>query len=192
MAATPSLVITMSFNRRGSAQLFSNRYHFSGGVPADDAAWEAFAQDVIIGVGSEPSLQSILLTNVEVVKAAGYHAGSDISVWSQDRSDAGGHGIGTSSEASSDSAMLLRWLTSARSSKGHPVYLMNYVHGVLTGATYDDLNAGQRSQAQDYAERWWNVGYTDGTNTYKRAGPNGATAVSSEVDPFVRHRDFPT
>jgi hypothetical protein len=70
--------------------------------------------------------------------------------------------------------------------------LFNYFHGVgqnTTGAA-DLMNTAQRTAIGTYASSWIS-GFSDGTNTYVRAGPNGATATGSLVDQYVMHRDFP-
>lgn len=194
MAATPSIRIVSSFTYRGATQLFSSRFHFSGGTPADLSAWHALAEDIIAGAtgGVRYGILAPLPSHVTVVRAIGYDASSDVSVYDEDFSLNGDSVV--ADHASGDSCMLLRWLTAARSSKGHPIYLFSYLHGACSASSTDGdtLDSGMRTRAQDFAQRWWDAGFTDGTNTYKRAGPNGATAVSSEVDPFVRHRDFPT
>lgn len=193
MAATPSLKVICSFTYRGAAQQWSNRLHFSGGTPADNAAWEALFDDFLNAAvaGVRKGFIGIIPSYVTVEKIVAYVAGSDISVHEKDYS-LPGERTATNFRASGDSATLIRWLTDARTSKGHPVYLFSYVHGAqCQSGDGDDLNTGDRAAAQGYAQHWWDAGFTDGTNTYHRAGPNGATAVSSEVDPYVRHRDFP-
>ena len=39
--ATPSVRIVKTFNYRGAVKEYSNRYHFTGGTPADSTAWNA-------------------------------------------------------------------------------------------------------------------------------------------------------
>jgi hypothetical protein len=194
MAATPSIKLICEFTYRGGVQQFSNRFHFSGGTPANDAAWAALSLDLRDHAdgGVRKGYIGCIPAHVTIVKALGYAAGSDIAAWSEDLSEAGER-TSTTFRCSGDSALLMRWLTAARSSKGHPIYLMSYIHGVQhESGNGDNLNTGDVTSAERFVERWWNGGFSDGTNTYHRAGPNGATAVSGVVDPFVRHRDFPT
>jgi hypothetical protein len=44
---------------------------------------------------------------------------------------------------------------------------------------------------QAYANAWI-AGFSDGTTTYKRCGPNGDVATGQFVSSKVHHRDFPT
>lgn len=186
----PSVRIIQQFTYRGATQEFSNRYFLAGGVPADDAAWLALVDDIMNGTSA--NLLTALSTHVTVVKAIGYEAGSEVSVWMHDYSDAGVHVL-SGNRSPGDAAVMCRWTTDARTSKGHPIYLFKYFHSV-SGETGDPdtLESGLRSAFQDYAQKWWDAGYTDGTNTYRICGPFGAVGLSSEVDPYVRHRDFPT
>jgi len=194
MAATPSIKVICEFSYRGGVQQFSNRFHFSGGTPANDAAWAALSLDLRDGAsgGVRYGYIGCIPAHVTIVKVVGYEAGSEISVWDETLSEAGER-VSTAYRATGDSAALLRWETTARTSKGHPIYLFSYIHGAQHEANDGDtLNTGDRTSIGRFATRWWDAGFTDGTNTYHRAGPNGATAVSSEVDQFVRHRDFPS
>jgi hypothetical protein len=86
----------------------------------------------------------------------------------------------------------VRYSTTARSAKNHPIYLFNYYHGIGSdgSAGVDVLDASQKAALETYATAWM-AGFSDGTITAVRAGPNGATATSRLVLPEVRHRDFP-
>jgi hypothetical protein len=87
---------------------------------------------------------------------------------------------------------LARWSTSKRSAKNHPVYLFNYFHGVLTHSATEIswlLNA-QKTAIQSYLDGWIS-GYSDGSHTHHRTGPDGTLATSVVVENYVTHRDFP-
>lgn len=186
MAATPSVKITKTFTYRGAARKWSNRYHFNGGTPANLAAWNALFDAITT---AEKAMHK---NGVTIVEAVGYAAGSDLPIAAKSYSLVGTAAPGSFVFCPGDCAGVLRWETTARSAKNHPVYLFNYFHnaGYTTAGDPDVLNAGWKSLIEAYATAWIS-GFSDGTNTYVRAGPNGATAVSRTVLANVRHRDFP-
>jgi hypothetical protein len=57
-------------------------------------------------------------------------------------------------------------------------------------AGHDKLATGQKSAMGTYATAWI-AGFSDGTITCARAGPNGTAATGSVVEEYVTHRDFP-
>jgi hypothetical protein len=73
------------------------------------------------------------------------------------------------------------------------VYLFNYFHGVkwdTTEGVVDELAPSEKTAIGTYATSWIS-GFSDGTSSYVRAGPNGATATGQLVLDFISHRDFP-
>lgn len=189
MAATPSIKVVKQFTRKGTVQRFSNRYHFNGGTPSDGAHWKTF-MDLI-----PPEEKLIYPSTVTIVEIIGYAAGSDVPVHTESYSVAGTLSIPVNCvQGPADSCGLVRYATTARTSKNHPVYLFNYYHGVLLDTAITDgqdiIPSGQVSAYGEYADDWI-AGFSDGVNTYVRAGPNGATGVGHFEDGYVRHRDFP-
>jgi len=186
MAATPSVKVIKSLGYRGGVHLFSNRYHFNGGVPADNTAWNALFDAIVL------LEKAIYMNNVTIVQAVAYLAGSEVPVHSKDYTLVGTGAFASFQGCPGQDAALVRYATTARSAKNHPIYLFNYVHGVGNpgGGNNDTLNAAQKTAIESYATAWL-AGFSDGTNTLVRAGPNGATATSRLVNGFITHRDFP-
>jgi hypothetical protein len=90
-------------------------------------------------------------------------------------------------------AALVRYSTAGRTTKNHPIYLFNYYHRVYTnqaGASTDLLDVNQKTAMGTYATAWI-TGFSDGSITAVRAGPNGDAATGQIVEEFVTHRDFP-
>lgn len=185
MAATPSVKIVKSFLYKDVTRQWTNRYHFNGGTPADSTHWNTLFDAITAAE------KLTLPAAVTIVEALGYAAGSDVPVATKTYSLAGTASLVTGSPCPGDVAALIRYSTTAKTPKNHPVYLFNYYHGVWdVSSDVDKLNAGQRTLFGTYAAAWIS-GFSDGSITCVRAGPNGATATGSLVEQYLTHRDFP-
>ena len=185
--ARPSLKLVKTSNYKGNAaHAWSNRYHFNGGTPADATHWETFRANVV-------NAEKLIFTSgVHIIAAYGYAAGSDVPVFSWSGSVAGTGSFASSQPVMDEVCALLRFGTTARTSKNHPVYLFNYFHAAnANSADASKLAAAQKTAIEAYADAWI-AGFSDGTNTLVRAGPNGATGTSRLVDQYLRIHSFPS
>lgn len=189
MATVPSVKIIKSFEFKNGIRLWSNRYHFLGGTPADATHWHTL-MDAITA-----SEKTTLTNRNTIVQAVGYDAGSDVPVASKTYSLVGTlTAAGGSVAAPGEVVGLIRYSTNARTTKNHPIYCFNYMHGVdVQSASYnvvDSLDATTKTAFLAYTASWI-AGFSDGTITATRSSPRGAAATGAIVEEFVTHRDFP-
>jgi hypothetical protein len=186
--AEPSLLLKVTSAYKGGTRTWSNRYHFTGGTPADLTHWTTLANNVV------NAFKACLDANETIVEAIGYAAGSDVPVATIVYSTAGTATPGGSDRRTPlDSAALIRWSTPGRSTKNHPIYCFNYVHAAwYNGAlsNQDTLSTFQKTALQTFATAWV-TGFSDGTITAVRASPSGHTANGSIVEEYLTHHDFP-
>jgi hypothetical protein len=183
-----SIQVIKTITRRGDPlQTWSNRYHFDGGAPADEAAWTALA-DALVAIE-----RACYSTNVQVIKARGYPPGTTaVAVFNKTYALAGTASSVGGGYATSDSAAVLRQATTKLSRKNHTVYCMSYFHGamVANATSPDTLLPSQKTAIESFGNVWVS-GLTVGARTYKRTTPDGALVTGAHCDVWVGHRDFP-
>lgn len=187
MAPAPSIRVIKSMTYKGGTKLWSNRYHVTGPDFSGTTEFNTFADAVTADE------KASLLPAITIVEVVGYNAGSDIPAFTKTYSLAGTYAAGGSEKAGpGDSAALMRYSTTQRSVKNHPIYLFNYYHRPpidVTGSG-DTMTTTYKNQLGSYGTNWI-AGYSDGDQVRKRCGPNGAVAQSKLVETYITHRDFP-
>lgn len=187
MAATPSIRIVKHTAYRGGTRTFGNRYHFNGGTPADLTHWTTLSSAIV-------TAEKLCTSDTTVFdESICYGAGSDVPLHTISLSGTGSSTGGTgATHPPLEVCALIRYSTDQRTSKNHPIYLFSYMRRtfVQSGSDYELLDTTHKALLQTYANDWVS-GFSDGTNTLVRAGPNGASALGGLVETYVTHRDFP-
>lgn len=188
MAPTPSVKVEKQFSYKGNTKTWSNRYHFNGGTPADPTHWHTLMDNIVAAE------KLCLGTNVTIVSCIGYNAGSDLPIASKSYSQAGSIALaGSEVWLAGVMTALMKWSTTARTSKNHPVYLFSYIHGIKSDPSVGigTMQSSQKTAMNTYGAAW-ESGFSDGTITAVRAGPNGATGsyVNFPGTYYCTHRDF--
>lgn len=189
MATAQSLKVVKSFLYRGSTREWSNRYHFTGGTVSGSTQWTTLSDAVT--ASEKACYVSTGIVNT-IVATYGYDAGSDVPVFSKTYALTGTMAIAGGSCAPGDAAILVRYATATRTSKNHPLYLFNYHHGAIisSATTADTVFSTQLTNLGTFAAAWV-AGFSDGTHTLVRCGPNGDVATGYLVNTKIHHRDFP-
>jgi hypothetical protein len=187
MADTASVRTVFSFSYRGGTKLWGTRWHFTGLTNPSDAEFASLCDNF------QTELLAAIPSFHTLVSNIGYHPGSEVPVWSRTRNSAGTLvTTGNPDPTPGDCAVTIRWDTTQRTSKNHPIYLFNYFHGATRdGSTRDTIYGPQKSALEALADKWL-AGNVDASGTVcHRAGPHGAVAQARYVNQYITHRDFP-
>jgi hypothetical protein len=181
-----SVRVLKQFTYRGSTKTWSNRYYLNSSTgPPDTSHWNTLFDNIVAAE------KLCMAGNNTIVECIGYQGGSDLPIASKSYSQAGTWSA-TGTECPGDCAGMIRYATTQRTSRNHPIYLYNWYHGVWkpsTSGSPDTIVAALVTLMQTYGNAWV-TGFSDGTTVYKKAGPRGAVAQSATVLNTIRHRDF--
>lgn len=182
----PSIRVIKRSTYEGGTKDWSNRYYFTSGNFTNESEFDAFADAVV-------AAEAVCLTdNTQIVEVIGYNAGTDMPRFSKTYTTTGAV-VGATGRAHSPLQVcaLVRFDTTQRTTKNHPIYLFKYYHGPmhLTTQPYEALADESKNPIQTYANNWVS-GFSDGTHTRTLCGPFGAVAQAATVEDNVSHRDF--
>lgn len=158
------ITLVKKFAAKGNAnELFSNTYSLRGTTPADNAAWTALC-DLLIA-----QEKTLYHSGVSVVKAYCYASDADdaATVFVYDKTAAPVAGtcpvtFQTECGAPADVVGWIRWKTPRLTTKGRPIYLRKFYHGVpvtmVQNAASDALTGTWVTRANAFRAK-----LTDGT-----------------------------
>jgi hypothetical protein len=188
MPTTPSqasLKVTKSTEYKGGTKLWSNRY-FLNQTSIDTSAHFNTLADAVVAAE-----KLSLGTWTTITEVTGYNGGSELPVYTRTYTTVGTYAKGTDQIPPLEVSALIRYSTTQRTSKNHPLYLFNYVRGACqsSSSNHEAVPGAYMTVLQTYANAWV-AGFSDGVTTYKRAGPHGAVAQGAFVHDELTHRDF--
>lgn len=186
MPDTDSVTLVTKFTYRGAPEEWSNTYHLDGTTPTTAAEWKTLTDAMIAAF--KPCIPNFHT----VVKAYGYVAGNDNSVYQRDLTIAPdavvvGTFAGGGAFPGGDAAGVLRWTTPNFTSRGKRIYLRKFFHGVMqlgTG-TGDSIDTTQRAAYNTFGAKM-----IDGTlpGGMVLVGPQGAAASNPFASPWITTR----
>lgn len=184
MPPMPKLTLVKQFTYRGQPEEWSNSYYFSGGVPPDADSWKLWA-DAVWNQERE-----LLDDTVKIHAAYGYLPGAEVSHFQHAYYDVpASQTTGTltgSPDNPGDVAMWVRWSLPNRNSKGRPVYLRKYFHGVV-GTGGDALGSTLVQRANAYATTMKDGSLPGGLRI---CGAQGAVAGAHKISPWFTTRSL--
>lgn len=169
---------------RGETRNWSNRYFFN----TDFTTQAHFNNLADLLVTNEKQIVSAATTFQECI---GYEPGSEVPVYTRTASGVGSVSVPTDYPAPGDAAIQVRFSTTQRSTKNHPIYLFKWYHDAYRygSGSRDDLSHSQKSAVEAWAAALV-TGLSLDSNVYKLCGPYGAVAQGYLVNSQIKHRDF--
>lgn len=190
MATPPTRVgVKLGFTSpyRGGTKAWSQLWHFTG------PDWASAGQFTSLRTALLAQLTGLLPSDTHAVSATGYNPGSSVPVFSDSFSTAGSSSASGGVVTPLEACALVKFTTTQRSTKNHPIYLMKWIRAVRAGGSgaAETLDSGLKSNISSNMTTIL-AGLSDGTNTRQYCGPFGAVAQTRVVEDYVHMREFPT
>jgi len=186
VAATASIRFKFTIPYRGGVHAWSSRFHFDGGAPADAAHWDTLRSAIWT------SLKPGILADVLLTEVLGYAPGAGAAVYTHPVASEGGSYVVSGDVQTAYIAAVLGWSTDQRDVRNHPIYLRNFIHGVILASADPgaQIADAQQTALRTFAHAFSDAGggFSDGAVTHKRAGPNGAVGLDGGCGSWPGHR----
>lgn len=181
-----SVRIVKNVPYRGDTREWSNRYFWNQTALPSQSDRDAIVAALLV------KEKPLCASRVHWLRAIWYAAGSDVPVYEQTLTGSGTMSEAGTDETPGDCATLIRFSTTQRTSKNHPIYLFKYYHDahIANGGDPDSVVTVQH-QNLDAMGQLLVDGISQGGTTYKLAGPYGAVAQGYVASTKITHRDFP-
>jgi len=188
-----SIVITKQIPWMGGTRTYTNRYHVTGPLTIGTTPFGTLADAIVADEAAALSDNSVIVQAdwADASTASSTNPHGDVTQTKTYSQNGALSPDGTHPRCPVEVAVFIRYSTTQRSVKNHPIYLGNYYHDIIRSDTdQNQVSTTMLGALQEYATDWL-AGYSDGTNTRVRCGPRGAVAQAAAVSPFLTHRDFP-
>lgn len=190
MAAPTRVGVKLVFSSpyRGGTKVWSQLWHFDG-----PTTWASSGQFQTLVDNLVAQIQGLLPSDTSITEAIAYNAGSSVPVYTYTHTWTGTSTATTGRRQALEACALVKFTTTQRSTKNHPIYLFKWFHAVFSSGTgtYEALDSGLKTNIQNNMTTILG-GLSDGTNTRQYCGPFGAVAQSRIVEPDLHMREFPT
>jgi hypothetical protein len=188
--SAPRIRLTWQFTFRGQPELFSNTYWFDK-TPGSRAAWRTLAISYLAAAAAGVFTDDVTLVAADCYIGSGspvvqhFDAITDPSYFPVD-------GVlaftasATEVRAPGDAAAWIRFLTDRRTSRGKPIYVRQYYHGMVINPP-DTLLAAQKTALETFAGELV-AGLT--ALPYYIADGFGHPVSDPAVPTYITHRDL--